>query len=724
MAKKKALTDQELAKLCNEEFDNSQSITTEIQAEREKSLKAYDQEKYGNEQPGLSGFVTSDVRDAIEWTLPQLVDIFVGGDTPVTFEAENAEDAAQADQESRYCQYVFERQNKGVIVVYSWLKDALIQKNGIVKATWDERVEKEREEYKNKTGQEFMMLANDPEFEIKEVSIYVNEVEYDEEEYAEIMAGLAADPEAQYNVEMEAEYHIVGYRKKNIGQTYIANVAPENFVVKRDHNSIFLKDASYCCEIIPKTRSELVEEGYDYDMVMALPAGQDIQLNDEKNERMKKEGGSIALDQNSIDPSRQIVQIYDHYIRADKDGDGYSELYFVRTAGKSCDHVLECEEVDRNPYHAITPYLNTHKFFGRSMADNLMDLQRAKSQLWRNGFDNIMYSAIPRKIISGNVNVGDLLSFVPGGVIRKDAQATVDNDTTPFVAGEIFPLMDRLDNTRAERSGFSKDSMGLNPEALANSTNLVGMSIMAQSQLLVKMIATIVANSGYSELMLHIRELLLKYEKQRNIIDLTGAPLQVDPRSWRKQRSTIVKVGIGFAGKQEELALLDRMALMQEKAVQGQGGISGPLVSPTHIFNLFRRQSQRMGVKDVQNYFQDPATYQAPPPSPSIAEVSLKAQIEKLNNDQTQNEAKLSLDRHQMDLDQEFKLAELTQSERIAAADREENARQFDLEMLYKYGKDAHDRVTNDLQNLSNLKGSQDAPRPDPESAVRSKSAE
>jgi len=469
-------------------------------------------------------------------------------------------------------------------------------------------------------------------------------------------------------------------------------VAPENFVVQRDHNSIYLKDAGYCCEILKKTRSQLIEWGYPASLVDLLPASEDIQISDEKNTRMKKEGGSIALNSASLDPSRQILTVYDHYIRADKDGDGIAELLFVRTVGTGGEHVLECEEVDRIPYHAITPYLNTHKFYGRSVADNLMDLQRAKSQLWRNGFDNLMYSAIPRKIVSGNVNVSDLLSYVPGGIIRKDLAATIETETTPFVAEAIFPLLDRLDQTRAERSGFSKDTMGLNPDALANATTPVGMSILAQSQLLVKMIATIFAHAGFAELMLHIRELVLKYETKDAIFDLTGAFLEVEPRSWRKQRSSIVKVGIGYAGKQEELALLASMGTMQEKAVAAQGGISGALVNPGNIYNLFKRTAQRMGVKDTANYFQDPATYKAPPPTPSLAEVTLKAQIEKMNNDTTQDEADRALKKHQADLDNKFKLAELAQKERIEFKRLEFEQARFDKEMLYKYGKDAHDR--------------------------------
>src|SRR4051812_25023108 len=88
--KPKKMTESDLADLCMREFEDAQLLTTEIQQDRIDSLNAYNQEPYGNEEDGLSKFVASDVADAIEWIKPQIVDIFVGGDTPIMFEPENA----------------------------------------------------------------------------------------------------------------------------------------------------------------------------------------------------------------------------------------------------------------------------------------------------------------------------------------------------------------------------------------------------------------------------------------------------------------------------------------------------------------------------------------------------------------------------------------------------------------------------------------------------------
>lgn len=697
---RKALTDDEIAALCVREYEDAESLT-EIQNDRIKALDYYDQKKFGNEEQGLSQFVSSDVRDAVEWVLPQVVDIFAGGDTAVQFEAENAEDAKQAEEETRYCQYVFERENKGVIVAYQWFKDALLQKNGIVKVYWDEKTSRKREEYKDKTAAEFHALEADEEFEIDEVSIMVGGIEYDEDQFAELLKAFEAAPQSYQNIVNDTKINVVGHRKSTVAKVCIDNVPPENFVVQKDHNSIFLDEAAYCCERLEKTRSQLIEDGYDEELINSLPASQEIAQNTtERATRMEKEGGAVIAQNTSAgDASRDIIIIYDHYIRSDKNGDGMSELLHVRTAGSGARYILEVEEVDRIIYHALTPYLNSHKFYGRSIYDNLADLQRAKSQIWRNVFDNFMYSSLPRKIVKGNVNIEDLMTYVPGGVIRSGHDGEVTNDAVPFVAGEAFPMLDKIDNMRSERTGFNRETAGLDPSALANSTNLVGMSILSQSNLLVKMIATLFAHSGFAEMMLHVRELVMKYESKPKIFDLTGSVIGYsDPRTWAKQRSAKVKVGIGYAGKIEEIGTLQQMISMQEKAIAAQGGINGPLTSPEGIFNTIKRICQRMGIKDVTSYFTDPSTYKAPTPQPSLPEVQLKASIEKMNNDQKAAEAERALKMKQMDIDSDIKKSELEQRERIEMEKIASNEEIALTELLYKYGKDAHDRLENNIR--------------------------
>lgn len=110
---------------------------------------------------GRSQTVSTDVADTIEGLLPQLMDIFAGSDEVVKFEPVGPDDEEAAQQESDYVNHVFMQQNPGFMVLYSFLKDGLLQKNGFVKVYWEEFDQEEKETYLGMAPDQFAMLAND-----------------------------------------------------------------------------------------------------------------------------------------------------------------------------------------------------------------------------------------------------------------------------------------------------------------------------------------------------------------------------------------------------------------------------------------------------------------------------------------------------------------------------------------------------------------------------------
>lgn len=110
-------------------------------------------------QEGRSKAVSTDVADTVEGLMPNLMDIFAGSDEVVRFEPVGPEDEAAAQQETDYVNHVFMQQNPGFMVLYSFVKDALLQKVGIVKVWWEEREEEQRETYYDLTEDQFAMLA-------------------------------------------------------------------------------------------------------------------------------------------------------------------------------------------------------------------------------------------------------------------------------------------------------------------------------------------------------------------------------------------------------------------------------------------------------------------------------------------------------------------------------------------------------------------------------------
>src|SRR5262249_42589971 len=99
------------------------------------------------------------VADTIEGMMPGLMDIFAGGDEVVRFEPVGPEDEAAAQQETDYVNHVFMQQNPGFMILYGFVKDALLSKVGIVKVWWEEREEESRETYYDLTDDQFALLA-------------------------------------------------------------------------------------------------------------------------------------------------------------------------------------------------------------------------------------------------------------------------------------------------------------------------------------------------------------------------------------------------------------------------------------------------------------------------------------------------------------------------------------------------------------------------------------
>jgi hypothetical protein len=119
---------------------------------------------------GRSQAVSTDVADTIEGLMPQLVDIFCGDEEVVQFNAVGPEDAAAAEQETDYVNHVFMQKNPGFLILYSFIKDALLSKVGIVKVWWEETEKESQETYYDLTDEQFAMIVSNPAIEVIEHS--------------------------------------------------------------------------------------------------------------------------------------------------------------------------------------------------------------------------------------------------------------------------------------------------------------------------------------------------------------------------------------------------------------------------------------------------------------------------------------------------------------------------------------------------------------------------
>src|SRR5215470_3190405 len=159
------------ALLAAERYSALSAMTaSKLSDERATALNYYygDMSKDMPAPEGRSRAVSTDVADTVEGLMPALMEIFTGGDEVVRFDPVGPEDVAAAEQETDYVNHVFMQGNPGFLVLYSFIKDALLSKVGIVKVWWEEREERERETYLDLDAAAFAIISADPDVEIVE----------------------------------------------------------------------------------------------------------------------------------------------------------------------------------------------------------------------------------------------------------------------------------------------------------------------------------------------------------------------------------------------------------------------------------------------------------------------------------------------------------------------------------------------------------------------------
>lgn len=143
---------------------------SKLSSERDSAMAYYlaDMTKDMPAVAGRSSAVSTDVSDTIDGLMPPLMDIFCGSDEVVTFAPAGPEDLDAADQETDYVNHVFMQKNPGFLVLYSFIKDALLSKVGIVKVRWEKEERQSKQTYYDLTDEQFAMIASAEDVEIIE----------------------------------------------------------------------------------------------------------------------------------------------------------------------------------------------------------------------------------------------------------------------------------------------------------------------------------------------------------------------------------------------------------------------------------------------------------------------------------------------------------------------------------------------------------------------------
>jgi hypothetical protein len=573
------MDEQKLKVILEAEIDDSIGyVETETVEQRTKAINYYNRYEYGNEIDGRSKIVTGEVAEVVDGALPQLMRIFAGSDELGRFEPRMPGDEEFAKQATELTNYVFFSDNDGVIILHNWMKDALLQKNGIVKYWWEDSEDPTKEEYKGLNAEELTLLFAD------------NEMELISQETEEVGIDPMGMPILSYNVVIK--------KKKEVGKVCVENVPPEEFLIAKRDKSI--KNAKFVAHRTVKTRSDLIAMGYPQDQVDKMPAYNDLTYTPERVARYS--AGEMPDETQSLDFTMQEVELFECYIRTDFDGDGIAELRKVVYAG---DQIIDNEETDHIPFASICPIPMPHKFFGQSLADRAMDIQLIKSTITRQILDNLYLTNMPRvTALDGQVNLDDLLTSSPGGVVRIKSQGAVQPLSVPATASQSFPMLDYMDQVLQKRSGVTSMSQGIDPNILQNTTATAIAAMQQAGSGRIEMIARIFADTGVKDLFAGIFHLILKYQDKPRVIRLRGKYVSIDPREWKNNYDVTVNVGLGTGSQDQKMAMAAMVMQKQEQILTTQG-FANPLVSVGQYRNTLGKFIEAAGYKDSMEFFKE-----------------------------------------------------------------------------------------------------------------------
>lgn len=481
---------------------------------------------------------------------------------------------------------------------------------------------------------------------------------------APALAGMMPPVETPAPPMVPVTHDVTVVSTRKLRSAKVLGVPPEEFGIERGARDI--KTSNYCFhDVVTKTEGQLIAEGFDADCIMAL--GDYTGLTNVETQERDTVAEHLAGATGGANTSGRLVKITEHYVRMDFEGSGRPQLYQVVTGGDHGEILTkdgkDCiTPFDAMPFAATTPVPQTHRFFGRSIADLVMPIQREKTALKRGILDGLYLRLNPRVEVAeqnaGPNTLDDLLVSRPGGVIRTRTPGGVNWQEVPDVSGSVFPMVQYLDSELESRTGISKQTQGIDANALQNQSATAVAQVFSASQMRMKLIARITAE-GVRDIFALLHGTIRKHGQEKQTVQLRKKWVDIDPRGWKTRNDMTINVGLGTGGKAQQFAQTMAIGNVQKEMVAAG---KTNLVGDTQLYNTATELTRIMGHKSPDRFFKDPdakgpdGQLANPPPQPK-ADPKVEAINAKAAVDKQAAETKAQLDQqkaaHQAQLDQQ-----------------------------------------------------------------------
>lgn len=582
---------------------------------------------------GTSQMTTRDVRANVKKVLPSLMRTLLGNDEVGEFQPVEERDMEACEQATDYINQVVFPEVDGRKIIESALHDALLLRNGIIKWWYEEKQCVEISKHSGLSEDALGVLAGGDDVEVVEQNERLEQIE--------TPGGVMSVP--VYDIKIRRTYVDRAPRA--------ASVPRENFLIHS--NATDMDDSPIVGEKTTISRSDLVKMGYSRKQVDDLPIGDKDDTEQDARRDAVEEGHDVAR-------ASQMIDFYDIYVRVDVDGDGIAELRHMLFAGGLTEkHLLEDDECDEVQYCDISIMSQPHQWEGISLADDLTDIQRAKTSILRDTINNIKWQNNMQPVVDPtkvsnmdavmNPQFGLPIFLKAGGKI-SDA---IGVQTVPFVADASFGMLNYFDEEAQERTGVSDASAGLAPDALQNMTAKASAMIeqagIGQTEL---MVAT--AAQGVGKFLSGLLRLVIRHQDQPRMVRLRNKWVEVDPRHWNAGMDCKVNTGLGAGTRERDMAMMQVVLGLQEKLLNAFGPANNPYVTPENLHSSITKLAESAGLRTPSLYFTEPDPEQikakiaaeANKPDPEQAKLEAQMQLEqaKMQGNQAKEQAQMEAD--------------------------------------------------------------------------------
>ena len=555
---------------------------------------------------GVSTIVDTSTTEVVEAYTAVLCELFLNNGKLARFVPYNETAPAfkTAREASMLVNYAIFKQNKGWEIIQSWIKSALLWKNGIIRWDYIEDSDYVFEEY-DEIGQELLdQLLADEDVEI------VGDLEYDDK-----LGDL--DPIAGGPVDAELVYVNVRIRRKiNNSRVKLENVPPENFRISRDAKSI--DDAAFVGVQTEMTRSEIRKWWPD----VADNVEDWNELGNQEswlgNSRYSEDiaarkyvtgqeywQGSVSQDLYPLEANREVT-VTECWIRVDRDGDGVAELKHFIIAGN---HILMEEDVDTIPLASLNPIDIPHEFYGLSMADFARSSTLASTAILRGFVENTYLTNYSPKLADPNVvDFSALQNMKPKQIIPTNGNPAAAVAPLPpeTISTGTVPLLEHLMLIKEQATGMSKAAQGLNDELYVSGNSEAKVAqVQTASQKRIQHIARRFAETGLKKLCKGIYKEMRRCLNQKISIRMNGQFAEVNPVSLPMEMDVEIFLDLGENSNANMVQKLQTLGSQILPALNDQG--QGMVVRPEAPAVLATKIIEALGL-DSNDFLEDYTT--------------------------------------------------------------------------------------------------------------------